>query len=417
MIYDLVVVGAGAGGCYTAIRLAEFYPGAKICILEAAKKPLSKVEISGGGRCNVTHACYDPVKLSTYYPRGEKELVEAFKKFQPRDLVEWFSERKIKLKTEADGRVFPVTDTSSTIIDCFLSEIRKRKIELLTSTRVKAWHFEAESKKWNVELMDGRILKSEFLLLSCGSDQRVWNELKSTGYDIIPPVPSLFTFNIVHKELQELMGISKEYVRLSIPSISQHAEGPLLITHWGLSGPAILKLSAWGARELNSCGYVFDLKVNWLGTETFEGFATKLNTIIKENPKKYIQSIAMKDFPSRLWKYLCARAEIGEFTSGAEFGKKQLKRLEDVLLRDTYRVTGKSTFKEEFVTAGGVDLSEINMEKFESKRQPGLFMVGEILNIDAITGGFNFQAAWMGAHIAATGMSQTLKKIHAAKDF
>lgn len=410
MIYDLVVVGAGAGGCFAAIRLAEFYPGAKICILEAAKKPLSKVEISGGGRCNVTHACYDPVKLSTYYPRGQEELVEAFKKFQPRDLVHWFSERNIRLKTEADGRMFPVTDSSSTIIDCFLNEIRKNKIELLTSTRVKSWQFDAGKKQWVVELLDNRLLITEYLLLSSGSDQRIWNSLESSGYNIIPPVPSLFTFNIVHKELQALMGISKEYVRLSIPSINQFAEGPLLITHWGLSGPAILKLSAWGARELYSCGYVFDLKVNWLGTDNWDGFATKLNEIIKENPKKYIHSMSIKGFPSRLWKYLCVRAEIGEFTSGAEFGKKQLRRLEDILLRDIYRVTGKSTFKEEFVTAGGVDLAGIDMERFESKKQPGLFMVGEILNIDAITGGFNFQAAWTGAHIAAKGMADRLKK-------
>jgi predicted Rossmann fold flavoprotein len=408
MIYDLVVVGAGAGGCYAAIRLSEFYPGAKICILESAKKPLSKVEISGGGRCNVTHACYDPVKLSTYYPRGEKSLVEVFKKFQPRDVVQWFSERNIRLKTEADGRIFPVTDTSATIIDCFLSELKKRDIELLTSTRVKEWKYDTEKKVWDVELMDNRLLKSKYLLLSTGSDQRAWNELRAAGYNLISPVPSLFTFNIPDKELQALMGISKEYVRLSIPSINQKAEGPLLITHWGLSGPAILKLSAWGARELYSCGYVFDLTVNWLGTDNMNGFAEKLNRTIKNNPKKYIHSMSVKDFPSRLWKYLCVRAEIGEFTSGAEFGKKQMKRLEDVLLRDTYRVTGKSTFKDEFVTAGGVDLSEIDMDRFESKRHPGLFMVGEILNIDAITGGFNFQAAWTGAHMAAKAIAQNL---------
>lgn len=406
MIYDLVVIGAGAGGCFTAIRLAGFSPGAKICILEAARKPLSKVEISGGGRCNVTHACFDPEELVKYYPRGQDVLLEPFKVFQPNDLINWFRSKGIAIKKEADGRMFPVSNSSATIIDCFMREINRNKIELLTSTRVLEWNY--ADAVWNITLYDGQILKSKNLLISSGSDQRIWNSLEAIDIKIISPVPSLFTFNIPDKNLQVLMGISKGSVELSIPSILMEASGPLLITHWGLSGPAILKLSAWGARELYACGYVFDLVVNWLGQNQSKSFPDFIQSLINENPKKYIHNFQINEFPARLWKYLCLKAEIPEFTSGAEFGKKQMKRLMDVLTHDTYRVTGKSTFKEEFVTAGGVEPDEIDFTKFESKKYPGLFLVGEVLNIDAITGGFNFQAAWTGAHIAAKAIAERM---------
>jgi predicted Rossmann fold flavoprotein len=405
MIYDLVVIGAGAGGCFTAIRLAEFSPGAKVCILEAARKPLSKVEISGGGRCNVTHACFDPEELVKFYPRGQEVLLEPFKIFQPNDLIDWFRSKGVAIKKEADGRMFPVSNSSSTIIDCFLHEINKNKIELRTATRVLEWGY-AESV-WSITLYNGEILRSRNLLISSGSDQRIWNSLQALNFNIIPPVPSLFTFNIPDKTLQSLMGISKGNVDLSIPSIQMQASGPLLITHWGLSGPAVLKLSAWGARELYSCGYVFDLHVNWLRSQA-ESFSAFIQSLIKENPKKYIHNFVISDFPARLWKYLCIKAEIPEFTSGAEFGKKQMNRLMNVLTNDIYRVTGKSTFKEEFVTAGGVDLDEIDFKKFESKKYLGLFLVGEVLNIDAVTGGFNFQAAWTGAHIAAKAIAKRM---------
>lgn len=410
MIYDLIVIGGGAGGSYAAIRLAEFHNGAKILILESAKKPLSKVEISGGGRCNVTHACFDTEKLATYYPRGHEVLQKPFRVFQPSDLIQWFKEKGVILKTEADGRMFPITDNSSTIIDCFMREMKRHNIQLWTTTRVASWHYLETDNCFDVNLFDGRILKSRFLLVSSGSDTRTWNYLKENGYEVIPPVPSLFTFNIPDKNLQSLMGISKEDVIVSIASIKMKESGPLLITHWGLSGPAILKLSAWGARELYSCGYVFDVSVNWLGQTGKESFITLLQSLISENSKKYIHNFAIKDFPSRLWKYLCIKSEIPEFTSGAEFGKKQMKRLLDVLTNDTYRVIGKSTHKEEFVTSGGISTGEIDLGKFESKKDPGLFFVGEVLNIDAVTGGFNFQAAWTGAFIAAKTISNKLSK-------
>ncbi|MDQ3017298.1 MAG: NAD(P)/FAD-dependent oxidoreductase [Bacteroidota bacterium] len=409
MTYDLIVIGAGAGGCFTAIRLAEFYPGARICILEAARKPLSKVEISGGGRCNVTHACFDPDTLTEYYPRGSNELLSPFQEFHPGHLIDWFRSKGVKLKTEEDGRVFPVTDRSSTIIDCFLREMQKHKIELRLATRVADFNFEKEHSYWNVKLFDGQELRSQNILIASGSDDRTWKALKEHGHHIISLVPSLFTFNIKLKELTELMGVSKSNVSLSIPSIKLESQGPLLITHWGMSGPAILKLSAWGARELSDCGYVFDLQVNWTGSKNPDAFMNMLNEQIIQNPKRQINKLVVKDIPARLWKYLCDRAQIPEFMSGAEFGRKPLTRLTSVLTIDIYRVTGKSTFKEEFVTAGGVDLADIDMAKFESKIQPGLFLVGEVLNIDAITGGFNFQAAWTGAHMAARGISEKLK--------
>ena len=408
MVYDLIIIGAGAGGCFTAIRLAEFQPGARICILEAARKPLSKVEISGGGRCNVTHASFDPEKLITYYPRGREELLSPFNEFQPSDLISWFKEKGIKLKTEADGRMFPVTDRSSTIIDCFMQEMKRHKIQLWTSTRCTDWQYSKDEQRWIINLPDDRVLTAKYLLIASGSDQRIWSSLSSLGHTIVSPVPSLFTFNIRDKTLQDLMGISKANVHLSIPSLKMDATGPLLITHWGMSGPAILRLSAWGARELYDCGYVFDLKVNWMPDQALEATQSFLQKLINENPKRKIIKLVVQDFPARLWKYLCDKAGITEFMSGAEFGKKQMKQMLDVLTNDVYRVTGKSTFKEEFVTAGGVEVSQIDFKKFESRIQPGLFLVGEVLNIDAITGGFNFQAAWTGAHIAAKAIAKGL---------
>ena len=408
MLYDLIVVGGGAGGCFAAIQFAEFFPGVKIIILEAARKPLSKVEISGGGRCNVTHACFDPEALIHYYPRGGTEMLKPFIRFQPSDMMEWLEKRGVRLKIEDDGRVFPVSDDSATIIDCFLREIRKFNIHLNLSTRVLEWE-QKEEKTWNVKLYDGQVLSSSFLLIASGSDQRIWNALKAKGHNIIPPVPSLFTFNIRDKDLVSLMGISKSHVTVMLPAFNLQASGPLLITHWGLSGPAVLKLSAWGARHLYEAGYVFDVVVRWITKEEESGFIAMLKEMMKENPKKQINKYSINSIPARLWKYLCSRGGITEFMSGAEFGKRQWKSLLDVLTNDTYRVTGKSTFKEEFVTAGGIDLDDVDMERFESKLHQHLFFAGEVLNIDALTGGFNFQAAWTSAHISAKVMASAMR--------
>ncbi len=408
MRFDLIVIGGGAGGFFTAIRLAEIYPGAKICILEAARKPLSKVEISGGGRCNVTHACFDPEELTSYYPRGQKEMLGPFYHFQPSDLIQWFESKGVKLKTENDGRIFPVTNSSLTIINCFMNCIQKSGIELLTSTRASKWEYFIEDKQWVVTLFDGRTFSSKYLLIASGSDQRTWEALKAIGHKIISPVPSLFTFNIQDENLTSLQGISMDDVHLSIPTMKLETSGPLLITHWGMSGPAILKLSAWGARELYGCGYVFDLIVNWKGEQDKQDILVGLQNIVNENPKKKMINLAMKDIPSRLWKYFCSKADIQSGMTCAEIGNKRLHKLANILISDIYRITGKSTFKDEFVTAGGVDLKEIDMRKFESIIQPGLFLVGEVLNIDALTGGYNFQAAWTGAELAANAIADKL---------
>lgn len=408
MIFDLVVIGGGAGGFFGAIRVAELFPGAKICILEAARKPLSKVEISGGGRCNVTHACFDPKELTSYYPRGQQEMLGPFTRFQPKDMIQWLQTKGVKLKKENDGRMFPVTDKSSTIIDCFTRAIERSGIKLMTSTRASDWVFEEKTESWKITLFDGNVLNSKFLLIASGSDQRTWDLLKKIGHTIIAPVPSLFTFNIRDINLTSLQGISKSDVHVSVPAFKLESSGPLLITHWGVSGPAILKLSAWGARDLYDCGYVFDLVINWRGIEQRDEFRKFLQSTMKINTRRKVNNLVMQDIPSRLWKYFCSRAEIKEETNCSEMGNKHLDRLADVLCRDTYRVTGKSTYKDEFVTAGGVDLKDIDMKSFQSKIRPRLFLVGEVLNIDALTGGFNFQAAWTGAELAAQGIAADL---------
>jgi len=410
MDFDLVVIGAGAGGCFTALRLAELYPGAKICILESARKPLSKVEISGGGRCNVTHACFDPEELVNFYPRGHKELLGPFYHFQPQDMIDWLKERGVKVKKEEDGRMFPVTDNSGTIINCFLSLMTKYGIQLRTSTRAVKWEQDTEKGKWQIELLNDVKITSTYLLIAAGSDNRTWETLKETGHRLVAPVPSLFTFNIKDKNLIALPGLSKSKVIVSIPKFKIEASGPLLITHWGLSGPAILKLSAWGARELFQCNYVFDLVVNWTGDEDVSETTTWVRSLSKSFGKKQVNNLVVENVPSRLWKYLCTRASIPDELTCAEMSNKHMDQLVQVMCKDVYRVTGKSTFKDEFVTAGGIDLRDVDLRRFESKIIPGLFLVGEILNIDALTGGFNFQAAWTGGAIAAEAIADKMKR-------
>ncbi len=396
-MYDLIVVGGGAAGFFAAINAAKKNVGLKIAILERGKEVLQKVKVSGGGRCNVTHACFEPEKLVKFYPRGESDLLEPFKKFNPTHTIEWFESRGVKIKKEADGRMFPSSDSSQTIIDCLMYEARKNGIEIIRNARVEDFEYiDSQEFKWKIKVLGERIFHAKKLMIGTGSDTAIWRLLEKLDLKIIPAVPSLFTFNIKDERISDLMGLSVPKAKVKIIGTKFESEGPLLITHWGLSAPAILKLSAWAARELNDLNYKFKIEVNWLNISSLEEVKLHLHKQISEQSKKNVMLNSELGIPIRLWKSLCKAVEIGEFQKWAETGKKHIQRLAEQLTACKFEVNGKSTFKEEFVTAGGVDLSEIDMSSFSSKKFPSLFMAGEVLNIDAITGGFNFQAAWTG---------------------
>ena len=404
-MYDILVIGGGAAGFFAAINAAEKNNGLKIAILERGRDVLQKVKVSGGGRCNVTHACFEPDKLVKFYPRGENELLLPFERFNPTSTIDWFESRGVKIKKEADGRMFPVSDSSQSIIDCLLGAAQRNRIEILTNSRVE--HFDYlpnEKSNWKLQVAGDRTLYAKKLMIATGSDTAVWALLERLKIKIIQPVPSLFTFNIKDARLSDLMGLSVPNAIINIQKTNFESSGPTLITHWGLSGPGILKLSSWAARELNAANYKFTVRVNWLANKDLEAVKTHLHKQINTQPKKNVVANAEFGLPIRLWKSLCNAAQIGEFQKWAETGKKHIQRLTEQLTAGSFEVNGKSTFKEEFVTAGGVDLSEIDFETFSLKQYPSLFMSGEVLNIDAVTGGFNFQAAWTGGWIAAQNL-------------
>ncbi len=393
--YDFLVIGGGAAGFFAAINTKLKNPKLKVGILEKTSKVLQKVKVSGGGRCNVTNKVSDPEELSGFYPRGKDFLVGPFTVFNSRHTQEWFAKQNVKLKTETDGRVFPVSDSSQTIINCF--ERLSQNIDIRLSSRVESFY--QENDRWHVDLKGGDNLSANKIMVATGSDKSVWTTLSELGLKIKPEVPSLFTFNIQEENLVTLAGTSFKNASVRVKGSDLMANGPMLITHWGLSGPAILKLSAWGALELAAKEYQFEIQVNWLGDTNKNELTETLKQSFASNPKKNIRSIPLFSFSQRFWTYLCDLANIGEFQKGAEAGKKQVSVFLDIITNTTYKVKGKSTFKEEFVTAGGVDLSEINPETFEVIRLSGMFMGGEVLDIDAITGGFNFQAAWTAGWI------------------
>lgn len=402
--FDILIIGGGAAGFFTAINAAELNPKLKIGILERGKEVLTKVRISGGGRCNVTHAEFIPKELSKKYPRGEKELLGPFHSFMTGDTIEWFEKRGVVLKIEEDGRMFPETDTSHTIIDCFLSEVERLGIEVLLNHSVQ--EVATENDFWNIETTQG-YFQSKNLVVATGSNPKIWNLLKAIGHTIVPPVPSLFTFNIKDPRIANLPGVSTNAtLKIKLSPLGGaggglESDGPLLITHWGLSGPAILKLSAWGARDLHKLAYKFTLQVNWLLHLSFDETIKKLKEIKYDNAKQLVSKHPHFELPKRLWQNLVSAVGIDVESKWAEINKNQLQNLANQLTQSQFEVNGKSTFKEEFVTAGGVDLKEINFKTFESKLHKNLFLVGEILNIDAITGGFNFQNCWTGGFLAA----------------
>jgi predicted Rossmann fold flavoprotein len=396
--FDIIIVGGGAAGFFTAINIVEKNPKLKVAILERGSEVLSKVRVSGGGRCNVTHACFEPNELVKFYPRGEKELRGPFHQFCSGDTVEWFSNHGVELKIEADGRMFPVSNSSQTIIDCFLQATQKLGITVLTGQSVQSIF--KKDNFWKIETQNENYI-TEKLILATGSNPKIWEMLQTFGHAIVTPVPSLFTFNIKDARIKELPGVSA-IVSVKVKDTKLSSTGPLLITHWGMSGPAILKLSAWGARILFEKNYQFTIFVNWLNDIDTDDTEKILKELKQEHAKKAVSKKSPFDFPNRLWESLVLASNIKEETKWADLSKIQLQNLVNQLTNSSFQVNGKSTFKEEFVTAGGIDLKEINFKTMESKLHENLYFAGEIVNIDAITGGFNFQNAWTSGFIVAS---------------
>ena len=400
--YDVLIVGGGAAGFFAAINCSENNPKLKISILERGKEGLQKVKISGGGRCNVTHAEFNPQELVINYPRGERELLGPFHQLMTVDTMEWFEKRGVALKIEADGRMFPVTNSSKTIIDCFLNEAKKHNVEILYSQTVK--HIKKENEFWKVTTQT-ETFSAKKLLIAAGSSPKMWKLLEGLNFKIIQPVPSLFTFDIKDKRIANIPGVVALDVEIKVIGTDLISEGPLLITHVGMSAPAILRLSAFGAIELAKRNYKFQIEVNFIKT-SFEDCLEIIKNLKLDLAKKTVFNYAQFDLPKRLWQQLVLASNIKNQTRWADVNKHDIESLCKQLTKAVFDVKGKSTFKEEFVTAGGIDLKEVNFKTFESKHHKNLYFAGEILNIDAVTGGFNFQNAWTGAYIASKAMSQ-----------
>lgn len=401
MRYDLVIVGGGAGGFFCAIQCAENNPGLKILILEKSKELLSKVRISGGGRCNVTHACFDPSEMVSYYPRGHKELLGPFHSFLCGDMMGWLADHGVETKIEDDGRVFPASNTSATIINCFLGLCHKHGIEIVTSSGVEK--IEDDSNQWLISTSKLKYTSNQ-ILIATGSSPAAWKMLRSFGHKIVSPVPSLFTFNIKHPIIDGLAGISSPNCEVTIKGHKFQESGPLLITHWGLSGPAILKLSAWAARELFDAKYRFTIIINWIGMDA-ESALQKIQIARNANGRKSVSKTPLFGIPKRLWQKMIIAKKL-DSSNFADLKSAQIHELVALICHCEFDVAGKSTFKDEFVTCGGIDTKEINFRTMESKIVSNLYFAGEVINIDAVTGGFNFQAAWTTGYLAAQAISK-----------
>ena len=398
---DVIVIGGGAAGFFSAINIAVLNPELSVLILERGSEGLQKVKISGGGRCNVTHAQFIPTELTTNYPRGEKELLGPFHQYMTGDTMKWFEDRGIELKIEDDGRVFPVSNTSQTIIDCFINEANRLNIQILYNHSVKS--ISKKGDNWLVNTDNSDFCCSK-ILVTTGSNPKIWNLMDQLNHTIIKPVPSLFSFDIKDDRINSIPGVVVEDVKVSVVNSKLSTDGPLLITHKGLSAPSILKLSAFGALELAAMDYQFNISINFIKT-SYNECLSQLKVVKSDLSKKMVVNHSLFEIPKRLWKELVLYSGIETNTTWADINKSQLNELSIQLTSSIFKVNGKSTFKEEFVTAGGVDLKEINFKTFESKINPNLFFAGEILNIDAVTGGFNFQNAWTGAYIASKSIS------------
>ncbi|QDG54942.1 NAD(P)/FAD-dependent oxidoreductase [Persicimonas caeni] len=404
-MWDAIIIGGGAAGFYGAITCANALPRrARVLIVERARRVLQKVKISGGGRCNVTHDCFDPKRMATHYPRGNKALIGPLHRFGVRETVRWFTARGVELKTEADGRMFPTTDDSQTVIDCLQDAADRAGVELWTSAGVEA--ITPIDEGFELALRDGRTVRTRTVLLATGGTRSTSGAslARSLGHELIPPVPSLFTFHIDDPRIEGLQGLSVDHVEVEVVGEPLANDGPLLVTHWGMSGPAILKLSAWGARELHALDYTFDLQVNWLPGVDCEQRFHKLRA---DWGKRQVGSRSPFDqLPKRLWERLVDAAEIDPERRWAELSKKKSRALGRHLTRAEFSVTGKSTNKDEFVTCGGVPTDEVDMRTMESRITPGVYFAGELLDIDGVTGGFNFQNAWTTGHLAGQAMAE-----------
>lgn len=402
----IIIVGGGAAGFFAAIACARANSNADVAIYEKTSEFLTKVRISGGGRCNVTHACFDPRTMSANYPRGERELIAPLHRFDTSDTVEWFESRGVQLKTEDDGRMFPVTDQSSTIVDCLLAEARDAGVQLFTRRGISSVKTRP-SGGFELVFSDGEKAECDRLCLATGGSRNTSGAdlARSLGHTIEPPVPSLFSFQIVGSWLRELPGVSSDPVEVSIPGTSLRERGPLLVTHSGLSGPAILRLSAWGARALHDLNYRFDLHINWLPNLNAAEIANTLQTFRLEHPGRLVMNLPIHPLPVRLWEQLATTAGVPLDTRFNRLRREHAAALAALLARTEFQVTGKSLNKDEFVTCGGVRLREVNLKTMESRLVPGLYFAGELLDIDGITGGFNFQSAWTTGWIAGNAMT------------
>lgn len=401
----VVIGGGGAAGYFAAIACAETSPGCVVTLYEATAHPLAKVKVSGGGRCNVTHACFDPKELVKRYPRGSRELLGAFHRWQPRDTVEWFEARGVQLKAEEDGRMFPVTDDSQTIVDCLQNAAVRAGVQVVLRTGLKTVARKGDG--FEISLTTGEIVTCDRLMLATGGNKSNagLTIAAQLGHTIEAPVPSLFTFHIDDPRLKELAGISVEQAATAVSGTSLKERGPLLVTHWGLSGPAVLKLSAWGARILHDKDYRFDLTVNWAPAFNGETLHAELERARVTNPKKQLTTWCPIGLPLRLWEKLLPAAGLKPDATWATVPGIGLRALAAQVTEAKFAVTGKSMFKEEFVTCGGVRLSEIDFKTMESRLVPGLHFAGEVIDVDGITGGFNFQAAWTGGRLAGCAMA------------
>ena len=399
----VMIIGGGAAGFFTAINAKEMNPELDITILEKGKEVLQKVKISGGGRCNVTHACFEPKELVQFYPRGEKELLGPFHQFMTGDTFEWFENNGIPLKIEKDNRVFPESNSSQTIVDCFLNKTKRLGISVLKNHGVTT--IQKQDNSWLVITKEQQFV-CDAVVMAAGSSKKVWELSKALRHSIISPVPSLFTFNIKDTRIKDLLGISVPNATVQLVDTNLEASGPLLITHWGMSGPAILKLSAFGARVLAKKNYEYKVQVDWLSRPTHKIVNVLLNLKKKHSKKQVIVRSPFEEIPKRLWERFVLASKIKTTFNWADVSHDQIDILANQLTKSVFTAKGKSTFKEEFVTAGGVDLKEINFKNFESKLQKNLFFVGEVLNIDAVTGGFNFQNAWTGGWLCAKNLAE-----------